>query len=116
MKPESRIDLGAIKIHKSVVADICCAAVAGVEGVTVFRNDVLEGFLALFGVRHNSAVDVVLDPRGQVSVVVKVNVRFGLNLSEISRRLQDAVMTAVEQMVDVDLKDVDVVVRGIERG
>lgn len=116
MRPDSRLDLGEIQIHKRVIADICCAAVARIEGVTMARNDFTEGLLALFGRRHNSAVDVDIDPRGQVSVVVKVNVRFGLNLSEVARRLQDAILTAVEQMADIDLKDVDISVQGIERG
>jgi len=116
MRPENSINLGTIQVHKRVVADIASAAVAQVDGVTMARNDALEGALGLLGIRYNSAVDVRIDPRGQVSLVIKVNVRFGMNLAEVSRRIQDAVMTASERMADINLRDVDVSIQGIERG
>ena len=64
----------------------------------------------------NTAVDVRVEASGQVSVVVKVVLRYGMNLSEISRRIQDVVMTAVEKMADINLRDVDVSIQGINRG
>jgi uncharacterized alkaline shock family protein YloU len=48
--------------------------------------------------------------------VVKVLVLYGVNLSEISRKVQDGVMTAVEKMADINLRDVDVSIQGINRG
>ncbi len=116
MRPENKIDLGIIQVHKRVIADICVAAVLEVDGVAMARNVPLEDICAIFGGRKNSAVDVRLDAAGQVSVVVKVLVRYGLNLADVSRRVQDVVMTAVEKMADINLKDVDVSIQGIERG
>ena len=103
-------------MHKRVIADICTAAINEIEGVTMARNVALEDVCGLVGVRKNSAVDVRMDPNGQVSVVVKVMVRYGINLADVSRRVQDVVMTAVEKMADINLKDVDVSIQGIERG
>ena len=116
MRPDAKVDLGVIQVHKNVIADICTAAILDVDGVSIARNETLDGILSTFGVRNNSGVDVVVDPAGQVSVVVKVNVRYGLNLAETSRRIQDVVMTAIEKMADINLRDVDVNIQGIERG
>ena len=116
MRPDAKVDLGVIQVHKNVIADICTVAIQEVEGVSIARNETLDGVLGTFGVRNNSGVDVLVDPVGQVSVVVKVNVRYGLNLAETSRRIQDIVMTSVEKMADINLKDVDVNIQGIERG
>ena len=116
MRPEDSVDLGVIQVHKCVIADICTAAISGIDGVTMFRHLVYEDMSALIGQRRNSAVDVRVDANGNVSVKVKVLVRFGLNLSEVSRRIQDVVMPAVEKMADINLKDVDVSIRGIDRG
>jgi uncharacterized alkaline shock family protein YloU len=116
MRPENGLDLGVIQVHKRVIADICTAAISQLEGVSMARNIPLEDICGLFGKRKNSAVIVRVDDLGRVSVVVKVLVRYGINLSEISRRIQDAVMTAVEKMADINLKDVDVSIQGIERG
>jgi len=116
MRRESKVNLGIIQVHKRVIADICTAAIAQVDGVTMARNVVLEDLCGFAGVRKNSAVDVRMDALGQVSVVVKVVVRYGINLADVSRHIQDVVMTAVEKMADINLKDVDVSIQGIERG
>lgn len=115
MKPDAKVDLGVIQVHRNVIADICTAAIQDLEGVTIARHETLDGILGTFGVRNNSGVDVLVDQAGQVSVVVKVNVRYGLNLAEVSHRIQDVVMTAMEKMADINLKDVDVNIQGIER-
>ena len=116
MHPENNVNLGVVQLHTNVIADICAAAIADIDGVTLSRNELKEGLLSLFGIRRNTAVDVRLDPSGHVSLVVRVDVRYGLNLAETSRRIQDAVMTAVEKMADVNLRDVDVGIQGILRG
>jgi uncharacterized alkaline shock family protein YloU len=116
VRPEDKVNLGIIQVHKRVIADMCTAAIAEVEGVSMARNAALEDICGFAGVRKNSAVDVRMDPNGQVSVVVKVVIRYGLNLADVSRRIQDVVMTAVEKMADINLKDVDVSIQGIERG
>jgi uncharacterized alkaline shock family protein YloU len=116
MRPENNIDLGAIQVHKRVIADICTAAVGEVDGVAMARNVMLEDVCGIFGARRNSAVSVRVDAGGQVSVVLKVLVRYGVNLSDVSRRIQEVVMTAVERTADINLKDVDVNIQGVERG
>ena len=116
MRPQDKVNLGIIQVHKRVIADICTAAIGEVEGVSMARNVALEDLCGFVGARKNSAVDVRMDAGGQVSVVVKVMVRYGINLSDVSRRIQDVVMTAVEKMADINLKDVDVSIQGIERG
>ncbi|MBF0330621.1 MAG: Asp23/Gls24 family envelope stress response protein [Candidatus Omnitrophica bacterium] len=115
MRPENGVNLGIIQVHKRVIADICVAAIGEVEGVSMARNVALEDLCGLFGVRRNSSVDIRVDPHGQVSVVVKVLVRYGINLADVSRRIQDVVMTAVEKMADINLRDVHVSIQGIER-
>ena len=116
MRPENKVNLGIIQVHTNVIADICAAAIADIDGVTLSRNETLEGLYSIFGARTNTAVDVRMDPSGQVSVVVRANVRYGINLAEISRRIQDSVMTAVEKMADINLRDVDVSIQGIQMG
>jgi uncharacterized alkaline shock family protein YloU len=115
MRADAKVNLGIVQVHKRVIADICAVATLEVEGISLARNKTLEGFLGFWGVRYNSSVEVVLDANAQVSVIIKVVVRYGMNLSDISRRVQDVVMTAVERMTDINLKDVDVSIQGIER-
>ena len=55
MRPENTVDLGVIEVHKRVIADICTAAIADIEGVSMARNAPLENLCGIFGVRKNSA-------------------------------------------------------------
>ncbi|MEI8011719.1 MAG: Asp23/Gls24 family envelope stress response protein [Candidatus Omnitrophota bacterium] len=116
MRPENKVNLGIIQVHKRVISDICTAAILEIDGVAMCRHPFLEDIFSLCGKHKNSAVDVRLDAAGHVSVVVRVLVRYGINLADVSRRIQDAVMTAVEKMADINLRDVDVSIQGIERG
>lgn len=115
MRTDARINLGEIQVHRQVIADVCTSAISGIDGVDLFRNQTLEDFLEFFGVRYNSAVKVRVDMMNQVYVIVKIVVRYGINLSDISRQIQDVVLTAVEKTTDINLKDVDVRIQGIEK-
>lgn len=118
MGSEGKVDLGTIKVHQNVIADICVSAIQEVDGVRLAPNDSLSlnQVLGFLGLKKNTGVEVVVDARNQVSVVVKVVLRYGMSLSDTSRKVQDVIMTAVEKMADVNLKDVDVNIQGIERG
>ena len=116
MRPENKVNLGVIDVHTNVIADICSAAVMDIDGVSLARQEWVEGVWGVVGMRKNTAVDVRVDVSGHVSVVVRVDIRYGKNLAETSRRIQDVVMTAVEKMADINLHDVDVSIQGINRG
>jgi len=59
---------------------------------------------------------VIIDRNNQVTIEVKVNIRYGMNIPDIARFTQDSVRDAIERTVDIDLKDVNVNIQGIERG
>ena len=70
----------------------------------------------LLGWKGFPGIIVGVDKNNQVSIEVKVQVHYGLNIPDIARHVQDAIRTAIENTVDIDLKDVNVNIQGIERG
>ena len=116
MSGSNQVDLVSIKIHKKVIAEIAVSALEEVDGVSALPKDFIGNLKDLFGCRHYTGVSVSIDKNNQVTVEVKVLIRYGKNIPEVARQAQDAIRAAIERTVDVDLKDVNVSVYGLERG
>jgi uncharacterized alkaline shock family protein YloU len=115
-REDSELDFGAIKIHKKAIAEIVLSSVKEVEGVSLLKQDFLGSLLELGGGRRYPGISVAIDKSNQVSIAIKVKIRYGLNVQEVARHVQDVVRNAIEKTVDIDIKDIHVIVYGIERG
>jgi len=116
MSEDSKLDLGTIQIHKKVLADITISALKDIKGVRLVTEDFKSNVFELFGYKTFPGISVTVERGNDVSIEVKVMVRYGLNIPEIARQIQDTIKTAVKKTVDVNLKDVNVNIQGIERG
>lgn len=117
MLEENRFDFGVIRIHKKVLEDITRAALAEVKGVQIASPARWQEFVTEWsGFKGFSGIQVVIDKAHQVTIDVDIAVSYGLNIPEVSRIVQETIKNAVEKAADVDLKDVNVNVQGIERG
>lgn len=117
MGEENKLDLGSIQIHKKVIADIAVSALDAVEGVTLAeRNEWLGKAADALGYKHYPNVIVSVNTENQVSIEIKIKVRYGINMSDVAGKVQDEVRTAVEKTADINLGDINVNVQGIERG
>ena len=116
MSGENKVDIGFVQIHKKVIGDIAASALLEVQGVKLVSFGMISKFFALIGNKSFPSVVVSIDPDNQVSVEIKVSIQYGLNVSDVARLVQDAVRVAVERAVDINLKEVNVNIQGIERG
>lgn len=116
MIEESNVDFGSIKIHKEAIADIVVSAMAEVDGVSLLPRMPQDRFLEFLGKKSYPGVNIAIDKDNQVSIEIKVLIHYGTNISLIGHQIQDVVRTAVERMAEVNLKDINVSIRGIERG
>jgi len=115
MSEVNKVDLGSIKIHKKVLAEIAYSAVSDVKNVSLMTKDFMAGIGEFLGAKAYPGINVFLDKNNQVSIEVKIKVKYGVNIPDIARQVQDAVRDAVEKTIDIDLKDVHVNIQGIER-
>ncbi len=116
MKQEHQIDLGTIQIHKKAIADIAYSAISEMDGVTLIPNDFKASLKELLGYKEYSGIVVSVDENNFITIELKVNVRYGLNVPEVAREIQDNVRVAVERTAEVNLKEVKVNVLGIQKG
>lgn len=116
MSRENKVDIGFVQIHKKVIGDIAASALLDVQGVRLASFGIISRIFELFGNKSFPSVSVVIDSDNQVSVDIKVSIQYGLNVPDVARQVQDVVRAAVERAVDINLKEVNVNIQGIERG
>ncbi|OGX05417.1 MAG: hypothetical protein A2Z88_05830 [Omnitrophica WOR_2 bacterium GWA2_47_8] len=117
MREETKVDLGSVQIHKKVIADIAAAATSEIANVKLVEPDFKYSVLELFGMASHPAIDVTIDKSDhQVSLEIKIVVKYGSHIPDVARQIQDVVRDAVERSADITLKDINVSIQGLERG
>jgi len=113
---ESRTDLGAVRIHKNVIASIASLAVLEIEGVRRVGGDIKSGLLEMIGKKAASAIKVEFTKNEEIQVDIPLVIKYGYNIPEIASRAQESVRSALEKMTSLSIKDININVQSIERG
>lgn len=113
MPLREKIDLGNVQIHKKVIGDIAAAALQEIPGVELARFGVIGDICELFGYRNCPGVYVAVDQIGQISLEIRVDVDYGVNIPLIAHQVQEKVQSAVEQNLDIQLKEINVSIQSV---
>jgi uncharacterized alkaline shock family protein YloU len=113
---ESRTDLGTVKIHKNVIASIASLAALEIDGVKRLGGDFRSGLFEFLGHKSLVSIKVSIDKHDEVKLEIPLIIKYDANIPDISSRVQENVRQALERMTNLSIKDIDIVVQGIERG
>ncbi|MFC1593132.1 Asp23/Gls24 family envelope stress response protein [Candidatus Omnitrophota bacterium] len=112
---ESSTDLGAIKIHKDVIASVASLASLDIEGVKKIGGDLKARILELLGKKPQKGISVEIDRSDEVVVTVPLIVKYGYNVTEVARHVQENVQQSLEKMTNLTIKEINVSVQRIEK-
>lgn len=104
-------DLGEIKIHQKLIAQIAetvALKVDGVSGLAMTTERWLAGVLSsirLTGVR--------VDLTNNIQIIVPILVKFGYNVPDVSAKVQEEIMSALRQMLNIESARIIVKVKGL---
>ena len=115
-RDESRNDLGVIKVHKNVISSISAIAATEIEGVKSVANNLRSALFEIAGQKSYSAIKVEISKNEEVKVEIPLIIKYGYNIPEVAGRVQENVRAALEKMSNLSIKDININVRGIERG
>ncbi len=116
MRPDRRqVDFGSFHVHKRVFSQIIAEALEDIEGASLADAGWGNRLAALFNQDDIPGITVELDEQDNVAVTVHIAVRPGYNISDLSRLVQGAIRSAIERMINVNLKEISVAVVGLER-
>lgn len=111
---ETQENSGEIKISNDVITAIAAQALAEIKGVQMAAT-VAEGFVDKL-VKKNSqrGVKIYLDESTKnADVDVHIVISYGVNIPEISWKVQEAVKKNVEAMTDISVQKVNVFVDNV---
>jgi len=104
-------DLGEIKIHQKLIAQIAetvALKVDGVAGLAMTTERWLAGILSsirMTGVR--------VDLTNNIQIIVPILVTYGYNVPEVSAKVQEEILTALRQMLNIETAKIIVKVKGL---
>ena len=107
-------NIGAVKIADDVVAMIASLAASEVEGVSAVGNNLTNDLMSKVGVK-NLAKGVKVDVKeSKVIVDVVVSMEYGFNFPATSRKIQDKVKAAIENMTGLSCAEVNIRIAGVK--
>ena len=111
---QSDASLGEVKIADEVVAIIAALAATEVEGVDSMAGNITNELISRLGMKNLSKgvkVDVL---EGVVTVSLSLNLKYNYSIPEVTRKVQEKVKNAVENMTGLEVADVNIKVAGGE--
>lgn len=106
--------LGEVKIADEVVAIIATLAATEVEGVASMAGNITNEVIGKLGIKNLSKgvkVDVL---EGIVTVSLALNIKYDYSIIEVTKKVQEKVKNAVENMTGLEVADVNIKVAGVE--
>ena len=114
MKEEDKLDLGSVKIHKRAISEIVALAISKMGGVGLIKRGPLSKFLEYFSNDTLYGVEVHVDDHASIALKVNLVVQYGLNIPDLAQEIQNIVKAAIRRSLNIDLKSINIYIRGIE--
>jgi uncharacterized alkaline shock family protein YloU len=116
MKEDStKTALGNIKIHKNVLISTAYIAVLETEGVYGFYVNTRDEIYKMFNKDFKPGVVISLDKNNEIIIILSVIVKYGYNISSVAAKIQENVRFAIDKIVEANIKDINVIIKGLER-
>lgn len=107
---------GIIEIADDVVSSIVGLAVTEVDGVAQLSGDITRDLIAKLGKKTLSKGIRISYDEKSVLVDVALVIKFGFNIVEVSKNVQEKVKTTLETMTGLTCRQVNVKIAGIDFG
>ena len=116
MTSNKRLDLGSVKVHEYVLAEIISATLSDISGVSLIQPSFSEKLLRLIGRKIFPGVHINVDQNQEINLELKIVVHYGINIPDVARKIQDIVKQDINKALDINVHNIDINIHGIERG
>ncbi len=106
-------DIGTVQIADEVVAMIASLATTEVEGVCSMAGTISNELMSKVGVKNLTKGVRVEVIRSSVKVELAVLMEYGYNIPGTSRKVQERVKNAIENMTGLTVTDVNIRIAGV---
>lgn len=88
MDVNSKIDLGAVKIQKNVIASIASISASEIEGVKQIGAQPNFSITGLLSLKTSKAIRVEFGKNDEIKLEIPLIVKYGYNIHEIAEAVQ----------------------------
>ena len=106
--------IGEIKIADEVVTIIAGLAATEVEGVASMAGNITNELVSKLGMKNLSKGVKVEIVDSVVSVDLTLNIEYGMNILETSKKVQEKVKAAIENMTGLEVADVNIHIASVD--
>lgn len=106
-------NVGAVQIANDVVEMIAALAATEVEGVFSMAGNITHELMSKVGVKNLSKGVKADIYNKMVTVDAAIVVEYGYNIPVVSQKVQSKIKTAIENMTDLEVKDVNIRIAGV---
>lgn len=106
-------EAGEVRIADEVVAIIAGLAATEVEGVASMAGNITNELVGKLGMKNLSKGVKLTVIDHTVSVMLSLNLEFGYSVPEVSRKVQEKVKTAIENMTGLEVLEVSIQIEGV---
>ena len=109
-----KLENGTLQISEDVVASVAAAAVLEVEGVCGLSSSISTDIAEMLGMKTLSkGVRLSTTETGALRIDCDVVSKFGQNIFELAKNVQENVKTSVESVTGLTVAEVNVTICGI---
>ena len=105
---------GEVKIADEVVAIIAALAATEVEGVASMAGNITNELVSKLGMKNLSRGVKVTVLEGVVTVDLNLNIEYGRNILETSKKVQEKVKSSIENMTGLEVADVNIHIASVD--
>ena len=105
--------LGEVKIADEVIAIIAGLAATEVKGVAGMCGNITNELVSKLGMKNLSKGVRVIVEGSHVSVDLAIELDYGVSIAQISKKVQEKVKTAIENMTCLTIDEVNVRIAGV---
>ena len=105
--------LGEVKIADEVIAIIAGLAATEVKGVAGMCGNITNELVSKLGMKNLSKGVRVIVEGSHVSVDLAIELDYGVSIAQISKKVQEKVKTAIENMTGLTIDEVNVRIPGV---
>ena len=105
--------IGEVHIADEVVAIVAGLAATDVDGVASMAGNITNELVSKLG-KKNLSKGVRVTMEGVVTVDLSLNIEYGRNILETSKKVQEKVKSAIENMTGLEVADVNIHIASVD--
>ena len=110
-----KIDLGSVHVHKKVIIEIIHRTLAEIKGIHLAEVPFWKKIFSFLNKEDAPGIMIMVNEESSISLSIRILVQYGVSIVQIAHKIQDLVRADIEKSLEVNIKDINVDVQGIER-